>query len=54
MVNYVGPHGGALIYKLEPAAAAGAAFGSQLEDDFFEHSLEDLKVGAGGFRTNVH
>jgi hypothetical protein len=27
----------------------GLIFSSQLEDDFFEHSLEDLKVGAGGF-----
>jgi hypothetical protein len=25
-----------------------AIFGSQLEDNFFEHSLEDLMVGAGG------
>jgi hypothetical protein len=25
-----------------------AAFGSQLKDDFFEHSLEDLQVRAGG------
>jgi hypothetical protein len=25
-----------------------AIFSSQLEDDFCEHSLEDLKVGAGG------
>jgi hypothetical protein len=31
-----------------------AAFVSQLEDDFFEHSLEDLKVGAGGLRSPLN
>ncbi len=31
-----------------PGGGFIAIFGSQLEDDFFEHSLEDLKVGAGG------
>jgi hypothetical protein len=31
-----------------------AVFGSQLKDEFFEHSLQDLKVGAGGFWKNVY
>ena len=46
IVNYVGPHGGALIFRLE-SASGGAAFASgndQLDDDFFDLKLEDVKV----------
>ncbi len=37
-----------------PGGGFIAAFGSQLEDDVFEHSIEDLKVGAGGLPSPLN